>query len=84
MRDTPSAKIIRELNKAGYMNIIAYDPVAMDEFENHYGDLTLHFAESYEKALAEAKVFAITTAWKDFENIREKTDKAVVDCRYML
>ncbi len=84
VRDTPSAKIIRELNKAGYENILAYDPVAMDEFRNYYGDLKMRFAESYGSELKEADVFAITTAWQDFKGLRKDTDKAIVDCRYML
>lgn len=84
VRDTPSAKIIRELNKAGYKNIVGYDPVAMEEFQTHYGDLAFRCADSYDGAVAEADILAITTAWKDFADIREKTEKAVVDCRYML
>lgn len=84
VRDTPSAKIIRELNKAGYENILAYDPVAMDEFRKYYGDLRMRFAESYASELKEADVFAITTAWQDFKGLRKDTDKAIVDCRYML
>ncbi len=84
VRDTPSAKIIRELNKAGYENILAYDPVAMDEFRKYYGDLKMRFAESYGSELKEADVFAITTAWQDFKGLRKDTDKAIVDCRYML
>ncbi len=84
VRDTPSAKIIRELNKQGYENILAYDPVAMEEFSKYYGDLKMRFAESYGSELKEADVFAITTAWQDFKGLRTDTDKAIVDCRYML
>ena len=84
VRDAPSAKIIRELNKAGYTDIIGYDPVAMNEFKAHYSDLIFRCADSYEEALATAEVFAITTAWKDFVDIHKKTDKIIVDCRYML
>ncbi len=84
VRDTPSAKIIRELNKAGYENILAYDPVAMDEFHKYYGDLKMRFAESYNSELKESDVFAITTAWQDFKGLRKDTDRPIVDCRYML
>ena len=84
VRDTPAAKIIRKLNEAGYENILAYDPVATEEFRTHYADLKLRYADSYEDILDKSNVLAITTAWKDFAGLRDKTNKAVVDCRYML
>ena len=82
IRDTPSAKIIRVLNDAGYTNIVAYDPVAMDEFQQHY-KLSCRCATAYEDVLEDAAVVAITTAWPMFRDIKEKTTKPVVDCRYM-
>lgn len=83
VRDTPSAKIIQALNKAEYRNIVAYDPVAMGEFEKLY-HLDYRCVDTYEALLEQAEVLAIATAWPMFANIREKTDKPVVDCRYML
>lgn len=83
VRDTPSAKIIRALNEAGYRNIVAYDPVAMEEFERHY-DLVCRYADTYEKLMEEAQTIAITTAWPMFADVLERTGKPVVDCRYML
>lgn len=82
-RDAPSAKIIRALNDAGYTNIVAYDPVAMDEFQQHYR-LDYRCVAAYEDVLEDAAVVAITTAWPMFRDVREKTAKPVVDCRYML
>lgn len=83
VRDTPSAKIIKELNKAGFKNIICYDPVAIDGFKNSY-KLECSFEEKKEKVLAKADILAITTAWPEFATIKEETDKPIVDCRYML
>ena len=83
VRDTPSAKIIQALNKAEYRNIVAYDPVAMGEFEKLY-HLDYRCVDTNEALLEQAEVLAIATAWPMFANIREKTDKPVVDCRYML
>ena len=83
VRDTPSAKIIKELNKAGFKNIICYDPVAIDGFKNNY-KLECSFEEKKEKVLAMADILAITTAWPEFATIKEETDKPIVDCRYML
>lgn len=83
VRDTPSAKIIRALNEAGYQNIVAYDPVAMGEFRKHY-QLNCRCADSYEELLEQAETVAITTAWPIFQDVRSRTNKPVVDCRYML
>ncbi len=83
VRDTPSAKIIRALNEAGYRNIVAYDPVAVKEFQKHYS-LECRYADTYEELLAQAETMAITTAWPMFADVRERTNAPVVDCRYML
>lgn len=83
VRDTPSAKIIRELNEAGYRNIIAYDPVAMEEFQKFY-QLDCRYAERCEALLEQAETVAITTAWAEFRDVTSRTDRPIVDCRYML
>lgn len=83
VRDTPSAKIIAELNKAGYRNILGYDPVAMEEFQKHY-QLDMSCVESYDKILEQSDVLAITTAWPEFRDVRERCRKPLADCRYML
>ena len=83
VRDTPSAKIIGELNKMGYENIVAYDPVAMDEFQKHYA-VKLQCCPACEDVLRKADVLAITTAWPEFRDLKERTEKPIVDCRYML
>lgn len=83
VRDTPSAKIIQKLNEVGCKNIIAYDPVAMQAFQEHY-PLAYCCAESRDMVLKKADVVAITTAWPEFGDIRTETNKPVVDCRYML
>lgn len=83
VRDAPSAKIIRELNEAGYRNIIAYDPVAMEEFQKFY-QLDCRYAERCEALLEQAETVAITTAWAEFRDVTSRTDRPIVDCRYML
>ena len=83
VRDTPSAKIIKALMDAGYKNICGYDPVAIDEFKKYY-PLPIDYVTSYADILGQAQSLVITTAWPEFANVRERTDKPVVDCRYML
>lgn len=83
VRDTPSAKIVRELNRRGYKNIVGYDPVATDEFKRVYGDLDISYASSLDEAAAKADSLVITTAWPEFKDVDKKVGKPVVDCRYM-
>ena len=83
VRDTPSAKIIRTLLSRGYTNICGYDPVAMSEFRRWY-NLDIHYADTYEALLQQADSFVIATAWQEFSDVKERTSKPIVDCRYML
>lgn len=84
VRDTAAAKIIRELKEAGYNNIIAYDPVAINEFVNHYADLKVNMAGSAAEAYEKADVVAIVTAWEEFRQLPLMGNKKIIDCRYML
>lgn len=83
VRDTPSAKIIRAMLDNGYTNICAYDPVAISEFRRYY-DLPITYANSYDELLETASSLVIATAWPEFKNVKERTQKPVIDCRYML
>jgi UDPglucose 6-dehydrogenase len=83
VRDAPSAKIIALLLQKGYSHICAYDPVANDEFKSHY-DLDITYYDDYDNLVKDADAFVIATAWPEFKDIRNRTEKIVVDCRYML
>lgn len=83
VRDTPSAKIINELLKLGYENICAYDPIANDNFKNSY-KLDLDYKNSINDVINESEKVAILTAWDEFKGLDLKTDKEIVDCRYIL
>ena len=84
VRDTAAYKIIDRLIAQGYNKIIAYDPVAMAEFKRCYPQLQITFAESAAQVCDQADVVAIVTAWSEFAQIAEQTEKTIVDCRYML
>ena len=84
VRDTPSAKIIRALNDAGYENLTAWDPAAVEEFAKHYPDVRCKYARSCDEALDGAEVIAVLTAWPEFRYIKNQAEKVIVDCRYML
>lgn len=84
VRDTPSAKIIRCLYALGYSSIYGYDPVANAEFKRYYSELDISYVDSYDELLEVSDVLVIATAWPEFKDVRERTDKTVIDCRYML
>lgn len=83
VRDTPAAKVISGLVDDEYTNIIAYDPLAIEEFRQHY-DLPIIYADSKAEVLDKADEVVILTAWKEFADIQSLTEKRIVDCRYML
>lgn len=83
VRDTPAAKVIAELLKEGYENIIAYDPIAVEEFRKHY-DLKIAYASSARDVEQKADEVVLLTAWEEFREILMETHKPVIDCRYML
>ncbi len=82
VRDAAPAKIIKQLQILGYNDIIGYDPVANDVFADYY-KLDMQYADTLEQIVDEADVFVILTAWKEFKGIKDKTDKVVLDYRYM-
>lgn len=83
VRDTPSAKIIKALIDAGYRNICGYDPIAIQEFKHNY-DIDIDFIDSYDAIVTQSDALVIATAWPEFADVRQRTDKPVIDCRYML
>lgn len=83
VRDAPSAKIIRQLIADGFVSICGYDPVANAEFQSHY-DMQMAYCNSVEEIIKSSDILVIATAWPEFKSVPSKTDKPVVDCRYML
>lgn len=83
VRDTPAAKIIKKLLADGYRKIIAYDPIAIEEFKNYY-KLEIEYCQSMREIIEEADELVILTAWEEFKELRSVTNKPIVDCRYIL
>jgi len=83
VRDTPAAKIIANLLQDGYRDIIAYDPIATDEFKKCY-NLDVEYATSRKNIEKTADILVIVTAWPEFKELKSETGKPIVDCRYML
>lgn len=84
VRDTAAYKIIEQLQKQGYNKIIAYDPVAINEFMRSYPQLNISFAQNAKQVYEQSDVIAIVTAWSEFSEVVKWGDKKIIDCRYML
>ncbi|MDR1560798.1 MAG: nucleotide sugar dehydrogenase [Holosporaceae bacterium] len=82
VRETPSAKIIEELQKAGYENITAYDPVAVDNFMIEYPSIAIEFSRDLCDIVRVSDCLVIVTGWREFKSI--KTSKTIIDCRYCM
>jgi UDPglucose 6-dehydrogenase len=83
IRDTPAKSIIEGLLQKGYKNIIAYDPMANQEFKEAYG-LPIEYSSSLKSLLAKVNHVVILTAWDEFLINRESIKKKnVFDYRYI-
>ena len=82
VRESSSAKIITELISRGYNAITAYDPIATVNFKANY-NFTINYADTMTEVVQKCDVLVIMTAWNEFRNIKNITDKPVIDCRYM-
>lgn len=71
MREAPSIKIARSLTKLG-AEVVAYDPVAVDNAKNILGD-TIKFASTVREAAVNADAVFIVTEWKEFRLLDLKT-----------
>ncbi|MBD8135596.1 UDP-glucose dehydrogenase family protein [Peribacillus frigoritolerans] len=71
MREAPSIKIARSLTKLG-AEVVAYDPVAVDNAKIILGD-TIRFASTVREAAVNADAVFIVTEWKEFRLLDLKT-----------
>jgi len=46
--------------------------------------MKINYVELYDEIIDKCDIFVIVTAWDEFKNIRNLTDKPVIDGRYML
>jgi UDPglucose 6-dehydrogenase len=82
VRLSPSKFIIEGLQKEGYNNILAYDPMANEAFDKEFG-LTLDYQDSLEAIVEKADVLVLLTSWPEFKGAKKLiTSKPLYDCRY--
>lgn len=84
IRDTPTKSIIESLLDKGITNIVAYDPMAMDEFQQTF-QFPIDYAPNLISLLSNVDHIVILTGWQEFKDHEEviKT-KNVFDYRYLL
>ena len=87
IEESPAIKIIEELLKAKDLEIIAYDPLALDNARAYLGDNIL-YASSVKECLSESSVCIITTPHAEFKAIDASyiahNPTFIVDCWRML
>ncbi len=84
VRNSVSAKIIDKLIEMGYSNIIAYDPIANDDYATEYKQ-NISYAFGMSEICSRADVLVIATPWRQFSKLPDLArGKTIIDCRYML
>jgi UDPglucose 6-dehydrogenase len=83
VRDTAAYRVIKELNKLGFTDVVAYDPVAMEEFKKKYQDVDITYMDSAKAVYDASDAVAVVTAWSEFKNVPQMGDKPIFDLRYM-
>ena len=84
VRFSPSKDVIEKLLKKGFKNIIAYDPLANEEFKKSYPNLKIQYVDKMDSVLDNTENIVILTGWKEFKNNKEKISKKnVFDFRYI-
>ncbi|OXM83871.1 UDP-glucose dehydrogenase family protein [Paenibacillus rigui] len=84
VRGAVSKDIIGLLLDRGFHRILAYDPLAMDNFRGTYG-LPIEYAGSVEEVIERSQVSTIVTSWKEFKEKQSLyAGKTIIDGRHVL
>ena len=75
VREAASRKIIPQLIKLG-ATIYAYDPVAMNNFKNHFPDI--NYFDSWENAVTDTDACVLLTEWNELRGIDLKKLKSLM------
>lgn len=79
VRNTSSYYVIKKLKENNYHNILAYDPISINNFKKTYTSLDINYIYDYKEILEKADVLIILTIWDEFKNIKEISNKKVID-----
>lgn len=85
VRYSPATAIISELQKQGYNNIFAYDPLANETFADANKALNVNYCDSADDVCKCCDVVAVVTIWQEFAGINQRYKNInFIDCRYFL
>ena len=70
IRESPALPVIRGLLDHG-ARITAFDPIARDEAEKHFGQGIIDFVDTLENAVSGAKAILLITRWPEFNRLPE-------------
>lgn len=79
-RCSPALPVIKNLQKLGITKIIAFDPLAMPDFQK-IADINIAYASDAQTVLAQASLSVLLTAWPEFKNLAKEK---ILDYRYYL
>lgn len=86
VRESPSIKIVASLIEGG-ADIVAHDPVAIDNFNLVMGATAgrIHFAEDWQSQVADAEAVIVVTRWPEYAKLTsiDTVGKVVFDTRRM-
>lgn len=84
VRNAPAAKVIEALLCEGITQIIAHDPVAIDQFKNNY-NLPIAFEHNLNNMKSKCDVLVIVTGWSEYKKqFASSIDIPVLDLRMVL
>lgn len=84
VRESPSKDIVRMLNERGYNKIVAYDPVANENFM-FSNNIKIEYVDNMADLTNKVDNVVILTAWEEFKNNKDLlTGKNVLDFRYFI
>ncbi len=80
MREAPSIKIINKILEESPSQIIAYDPVAIEEARDVFGN-KITYAESIDECLKGSDILIIVTEWDEFSKLTPDRLKNLMNAR---
>jgi len=87
VRKTRAVPVIEGLQERG-ADVVAYDPVATESFDEHYPDVEIEYADSAAEALDGARAAVAVTNWDEFAALDSAFDamatQLVLDGRHVI
>jgi UDPglucose 6-dehydrogenase len=84
VRETPAARIIELLLKAGRKKIAAFDPMSNESYQRAYNH-PIKYVDNLKKLVAQSDAVVVLTAWPEFRAAKKMfAGKLVFDGRYCL